>query len=147
MRAAWIVLVGLGGCVKSSVVNCDYGETCGAGLQCDVTHHLCVSAEAMAACSGLADRMTCSYAEHSGECDAGVCLEVLCGDGVRGGLEECDGVDLGAATSCTDLGYYDEGTIGCTDGCKFEVTQCHRRCGDGTVDPEEQCDPATALDP
>lgn len=127
-------------CVESSTVTCDDGRTCGAGLSCDPIHHLCVSSKARDACNGKIDDEECSYGTTVGACDMGVCIEVFCGDGVRLGLEECDGDDLGDVASCTDLGYYDDGPVACTRGCTYDVKGCSRKCGDGVKDDEERCD-------
>ncbi|MBU1241007.1 hypothetical protein KKF84_11485, partial [Myxococcota bacterium] len=65
-----------------------------------------------------------------------------CGDGVIDTGEECDGDALGGAT-CTGQGYYG-GTIGCSDECQLDVTECEGagRCGDGVLHQlyGEQCD-------
>ncbi|MBU1240136.1 hypothetical protein KJ865_10555, partial [Myxococcota bacterium] len=55
-------------------------------------------------------------------------------------FEECDMSDLGGAT-CESLGYYG-GTLGCTGGCRFDVTQCEGAgyCGDAVANGSEQCD-------
>jgi len=59
-----------------------------------------------------------------------------CGNGIREGLEECDGADIGAAV-CP------EGSTGgspvCTPSCDIDDTPCVL-CGDGNLDPGELCD-------
>lgn len=65
------------------------------------------------------------------------CQSRECGDGVRNGLEDCDGRDLGGAT-CASTGLY-SGTLACRGNCRFDVTGCER-CGDGVVNGPEQCD-------
>lgn len=66
----------------------------------------------------------------------------VCGDGVRGGTEECDGDDLGGAT-CASIGL-GEGTLRCTGECRFDRLGC--TCGNGSVDAStgEICDPAAS---
>jgi len=61
-----------------------------------------------------------------------------CGNGVKDGLESCDGSDLGA-TSCTSFGFAG-GVLACT-GCDFDTTACLPIvCGNGAIDAGEQCD-------
>ncbi len=54
--------------------------------------------------------------------------------------EECDGQDLGNK-QCSDLGL-GEGELACTADCRYDVTGCsdHPQCGNGNLDPTEQCD-------
>lgn len=65
-----------------------------------------------------------------------------CGNGVREGCEQCDGVDLGVST-CAALGYAG-GTLACLPSCLFDESDCRTSpaCGDNTLDPGEQCDGA-----
>jgi cysteine-rich repeat protein len=64
-----------------------------------------------------------------------------CGDGQRVSPEDCEGADLGGAT-CESVGYYG-GTLGCLSICRFDVSQCTGRCGDGVIQAsEEKCDGA-----
>jgi hypothetical protein len=66
-----------------------------------------------------------------------------CGNGVvdgEGGLEECDGGDLGGQ-SCESLGYVGGGTLGCTDMCRFDASGCSSEtCGNGIREGDESCD-------
>lgn len=66
----------------------------------------------------------------------------VCGDGVRndGYGEACDGADLGGQT-CESLGYAG-GTLGCTATCELDESVCEipANCGDGAIDPNEECD-------
>ncbi|MFH2008436.1 MAG: DUF4215 domain-containing protein [bacterium] len=66
-----------------------------------------------------------------------------CGNGVRevNRGEQCDWNDLGGL-DCEDF-CYDGGTLTCTSGCTFDVSQCTGTgpvCGDGYAECEEQCD-------
>jgi len=64
---------------------------------------------------------------------------VLCGNAMIDGPEECDGANLDAM-DCTSLGFTG-GTLTCTPQCIFDKSKCTSpSCGDGTVDPGEECD-------
>jgi len=66
-----------------------------------------------------------------------------CGDGVVGGLEDCDGASL-PITACNQVGFY-TGTLACLPTCRYDVSGCSGRCGDNVRngapgDPLELCD-------
>ncbi len=66
-----------------------------------------------------------------------------CGNGVREIVlgEQCDRSEL-AGKTCQDF-CYDGGTLGCTDWCTWDLSQCTGTgpiCGDGTAECDEQCD-------
>jgi len=69
-----------------------------------------------------------------------------CGDGHHDANqdEDCDGADLGGATCQSRSANYIGGQLACTANCKFDPTGCvlvrTPSCGDGIVDPGEQCD-------
>ncbi|WP_437554429.1 hypothetical protein WME97_21305 [Sorangium sp. So ce367] len=55
-----------------------------------------------------------------------------CGDGVKGGEEQCDGSDLGGAT-CTSImgaGYFlpSRKTLACTNDCAIDTSACTNAC-------------------
>jgi Protein of unknown function (DUF1566) len=68
----------------------------------------------------------------------------FCGNGTVDGTEACDGTALGDAT-CTSVGFA-SGALACTVGCRFDTSGCTPSgaptCGNGTVEPPEQCDGA-----
>ena len=50
----------------------------------------------------------------------------VCGDGVKGGSEQCDGTDSGGST-CQSLGY-SGGTLSCNANCTYNTSQCTTAC-------------------
>ncbi len=66
-----------------------------------------------------------------------------CGNGAVDFAEQCDGADL-FGFSCEALGL-GEGSLACSETCLFDTTDCVGAlpdCGDGLVQPGEQCDQA-----
>lgn len=139
MRALLVCVV-LAGCVQANAVTCEDGRTCPADTACDEVHALCVVPEQLTSCDGLAEGMACSGGGVDGTCRDGVCLASLCGDGIASTTEQCDGVDMKGITDCIGAGFYEGGAITCTPQCTYDVRDCARRCGDGQLDPEEQCE-------
>jgi cysteine-rich repeat protein len=72
--------------------------------------------------------------------------DTRCGNGVIDEAEQCDGASLGGMT-CEDLGYTG-GTLACTDDCMFDGSGCTVEgwCGDGAINPDEQCDDGNDTD-
>ena len=64
---------------------------------------------------------------------------LICGDGIGGADEECDGADLKEG-SCVDLGFKG-GKLGCTDECGYDTGECtnSEACGDGLIVPGVLC--------
>lgn len=69
----------------------------------------------------------------AGSTDAG-----LCGDGVAGADEVCDGADL-HGLDCERVGFF-EGTLTCRGDCTLDTSGCAERCGNGTLEAGEDCD-------
>jgi hypothetical protein len=63
-----------------------------------------------------------------------------CGDGIinHSAGEECEANDL-KGTTCRSLGF-DEGTLSCSGDCKLVKTGCIKHCGNGKIEPEEDCE-------
>lgn len=78
------------------------------------------------------------------------CLsQATCGNGLREGLEFCDGTDLGGASCATQGFLNDVGTLGCRSDCAgFDTSSCIRAdlCGNGSREGGEQCDGADLAD-
>ncbi len=73
---------------------------------------------------------------------SGCAKGTTCGNGVKDGKDDCDGVDLGGA-SCASLGL-GAGTLRCTERCTFDTSGCAANavCGNGILEAGEQCDGA-----
>jgi len=72
-------------------------------------------------------------------CDTGQ----FCGDGLRNGIEVCEGADLGG-TTCDNLFGFTGGTLACTATCGFDTSACTAgtTCGDGLRNGLEVCEGA-----
>ncbi len=73
---------------------------------------------------------------------SGIGQHAICGNGELEAGEECDASELDGQT-CAGLNL-GGGTLGCTDGCLFDVSGCDvaAQCGNATVEYPEQCDGA-----
>jgi len=97
------------------------------------------------ALSGDGCSSTC-LTEPGWDCSSGVCIQSVCGDGTPQVGEACD---LGPAN-----GRFNGDATGCSKTCTQEpncridgVTgACETRCGDGNIDPNEQCDDSNLFD-
>lgn len=81
------------------------------------------------------DPLTCRIRDSDLECN-------VCGDGIAVGSESCDGSDL-RGHECPQGAV---GVLGCSETCKFDVTNCPTVCGDGFRSGDEECDPALDCD-
>ncbi len=64
----------------------------------------------------------------------------VCGNNIMEGDEVCDGEDLDGK-NCTDFGYSSPGNLACKINCQeFIMSGCPYTCGDGNVEPGEECD-------
>lgn len=71
-----------------------------------------------------------------------------CGDGTLGDDEQCDGSSLRTSQCAEFDGRYVSGSLGCNEGsCTYDTSACEEEpvepegfCGDGQLDPGEQCD-------
>jgi len=67
-----------------------------------------------------------------------------CGDGVINPGEQCDGIDLGFITGCSNFDVFTGGSLSC-DNCQFNTSLCTGGtpggyCGDEVINPGETCD-------
>jgi cysteine-rich repeat protein len=123
----------------------DPGEGCDDNNQ--INNDLCTNQCQVAACAdGILQPLfeQCDDANLSDDdgCSAN-CLIELCGDNLAIGGELCDGSDL-REQRCDTLGFHD-GILGCSADCQtFDTGDCVFlvSCGDGTVQPGEDCDDA-----
>jgi hypothetical protein len=102
----------------------------------------CADADQISACVGVDEGDRCTVLGSPGLCKAGVCVRG-CGDGFvdTSSGEECEGTDLRGLT-CQTFGapdYY-EGSLGCSEECRFDTSTCSGFCGDGLRNGPELCD-------
>lgn len=68
----------------------------------------------------------------------------ICGDGFIDPGELCDnyGPVFGVIDECTDFTTFLGGELGCDSDCQLDKSRCdsHPKCGNGVMDPGEQCD-------
>jgi hypothetical protein len=123
-RVLVVVTLALAGCIEPAFVTC--GDlVCPAGSVC-LPNGLCATADAVAACAGIADGAPCHTPLFDGSCIAGACTPDRCGDGVVEGIEQCDGPVTGV--DCVDYGF-DLGIPTCTDHCDIDVVASCVRFG------------------
>ncbi|HVU04530.1 MAG TPA: hypothetical protein VHE30_22385 [Polyangiaceae bacterium] len=75
--------------------------------------------------------------------DFSTCKAVVCGDGIIDGNEQCDGTNLGSIRTCQQYaegGVFTGGTLECAKNCTFDTSACTSLCGNGVIDPGEDCD-------
>ncbi len=58
----------------------------------------------------------------------------VCGDGIREGMQRCDGDDLGDNSCDSELG--GRGSLACSDTCELDTSECVA-CGDGVCSAGE----------
>ncbi len=101
------------GCVASDTTTCADGVICPRGQQCDDPHGGCIFPEQLSACDQKPEDERCEVFGAAGNCDQGVCLVAVCGDGKLAVTEACD----------------DGNTIE-GDGCSADC-QSNEMCGNG----------------
>lgn len=122
LRFALIGLaLGLCGCLKPNSTTC--GEyVCPTGFVCTPDGLRCVSRQQLVACEGRTDGDACG---DDGQCASGVCVTIVCGDGVTMRGEACDDGNRMACDGCSA----DCRTV---EGCGNGVAECDEQCDDGT---------------
>jgi len=112
----------LTGCKADNTTPCG-DQTCRSGFSCDTIHDVCVVPAQLEVCVGEADGSECAINGTYGYvCDQEVCLPSECGDGI---------LDVHSGEQCDDGNHIDD------DACP---NNCTLNCGDGTVNPGEECD-------
>jgi len=144
MIRACIVIALCAGCLSSGSIVCDDGRLCPAGTVCDDTHAKCLQ-PSQQGCSGTG---ACTVTNpDDGVCVDGWCLRRGCGDTLIEPGEQCDGTAFAPGVSCKTIGYYDDIDLRCSENCTVDPSGCSRHCGDGKVDPEEDCEPNVPIPP
>ena len=90
----------LAGCLQSASQHCADGRVCPTGTTCDIEHDLCLVEGQTEACDGLQDADPCTFAGQVGVCDGGVCIAMVCGNGLLEGLEVCDDGNTSSGDGC-----------------------------------------------
>jgi hypothetical protein len=72
------------------------------------------------------------------QCTLDISACFTCGNGVREGLEDCDGDDL-AGGSCATVVGSSSGDLRCTSQCRWDPSRC-ATCGNGWREGDEVCD-------
>ncbi len=154
-RAAIMGVLLLASCVDVRTSTCD-DLVCPLGTVCSTAHDICVLEEQVVACNGLEDRAPCSFSGvAAGECRAGVCFGLACGNGIVESGEVCDDGNTNDGDDCSADCRSDE-TCGnsiidsrvgevCDDGNNDDGDGCQANCalptcGDGILDDGETCD-------
>jgi hypothetical protein len=140
VRGLVVGLIGLIGCVEPASQTCVDGRVCASNTHCDDANHRCITDEQTAACAVLPDGEMCTVNGVVGACVVGACILPACGDGLRTGVEICEGDDL-AGETCASLGYYQATSgLACNSDCTFNTDGCTEICGDGIINGSEDCD-------
>jgi hypothetical protein len=127
-----------GSCVRSQAIPCG-ALVCPEDDLC-ANGNRCVARSLVAACSGLAEGVTCTLSDlGNGTCQGGLCITGTCGNGKVDGNEACDGKDLGGKT-CMDFGSTFAAGLACAADCSFDLSGCNGVCGDGKKGAAEECD-------
>ena len=144
LQTEWVSEDGLQVCDNGNRIKCTGDNGCDI-RQINNDHYLCNTSQWI----NIAD------CEASGRCVNGFYLIVgigmcniseaptsyNCGNSVIEPAEECDRAT--GSLTCQDLGFA-SGTLRCATNCTLDPSQCTapkmHTCGDGTIDPGEECD-------
>ncbi len=119
----------------ASGLNCRLdGNPCGNGVldpgeECDGANlggETCATVSTSKPSGVLACGPTCFF-------DLSGCTTPFCGNGLREGIEECDGTDLGGF-DCLDIAGFDGGVLGCSSTCDLDISGCVASAGPCTLD-------------
>lgn len=115
-----LLLVLTAGCLEKAANVCSDGVVCPLDKVCIPGG--CALPEQVASCDGQPEGASCTFAGVAGQCEAGLCLGVQCGNG-----------DIDEGEIC------DDGNTTSGDGCRADCAKVEV-CGDGVVDEGEPCD-------
>lgn len=152
----WLLTM-LAGCLREAGVTCSDDSVCASGTQCVAvqTVMVCATPAQKDACATLVEQAACTAGDSAGVCRSGVCLPVVCGDGIIDATEACDdGNTLGSdgcSARCDSTeacgNHFVDALLGeqCDDGNNADGDGCQAdcriaACGDGKVDFGEGCD-------
>lgn len=127
-QVIWALALVVTGCIEPSSTVCN-GRACPTGTTCEELvgtsgdPHLCVGADAVAACSGKSLLESCTY--------DGLTAEAACYETMQGSI--C--LPSGCGNFLIDIGEVcDDGNADVGDGCSAACTS-KEMCGNGVVDP------------
>jgi cysteine-rich repeat protein len=90
--------------------------------------------------TGVTDGTACGNAGDI--CIKSACVAPSCGDGVLSASEACDGANLNGK-DCTAFGFVAPAGLACSASCALDQAGCKAKCGNGVVEPGEECDDKT----
>jgi cysteine-rich repeat protein len=160
-RFVWALIV-VAGCIEPQQLGRCEELLCPANTGCwsGDGSAMCVPNAALVACRGQETGASCvAQSGAAGSCHAGACFAITCGDGWLDDGEVCDDGNRSSGDGCSidcvstetcGNGYVDaalgeacdDENLAAGDGC--QPTCQLARCGDGFIDPVEECDDGAA---
>jgi MYXO-CTERM domain-containing protein len=113
------------------------GVTCDDVNECVLGTHGCTTGEVCVNQIGAPNTCDCAVG-YSRPTPADPC-EIRCGDGRRGAGEGCDDANTAAGDGCSAICAVEDGWF-CVEPAIGGTSTCSETCGDGLIDPAEECD-------